>query len=179
MAINKKLIHFNTFENFNSKKLSANTENTQYTIGINGSIQTGSPDILYQSIVYIKDTKQQWTHGQLYSGGSNAYQLVNHGTSDTTFTLTPNTFHVWGTINSLTLTIGDEIAGVANEYMFQFTSGSEPTTLILPDSIKFSSDFTIEENKIYQISILNGLGTVMSWIERELQNGGISGGSGH
>lgn len=63
MAINKKLIHFNTFENFNSKKLSANVENTQYTIGINGEIQSGSPDILYQSIVYIKDTKQQWTHG--------------------------------------------------------------------------------------------------------------------
>ena len=67
MAINKKLIHFNTFENFNSRKLSANAENTQYTIGINGSIQTGSPDILYQSIVYIKDTKQQWTHSQLYN----------------------------------------------------------------------------------------------------------------
>lgn len=66
MAINKKLIHFNTFENFNSKKLSANAENTQYTLGVNGEIQTGSPDILYQSIVYIKDTKQQWTHGTLY-----------------------------------------------------------------------------------------------------------------
>ena len=63
MAINKKLIHFNTFENFNSKKLSANIENTKYTLGIDGEIQTGSPDILYQSIVYIKDTKQQWTHG--------------------------------------------------------------------------------------------------------------------
>ena len=69
MAINKKLIHFNTFENFNSKKLSANAENTQYTLGTEGTVQTGSPDILYQSIVYIKDTKQQWTHGQLYSGG--------------------------------------------------------------------------------------------------------------
>lgn len=67
MAINKKLIHFNTFENFNSKKLSANIENTLYTLGVDGEIQSGSPDILYQSIVYIKDTKQQWTHGQLYS----------------------------------------------------------------------------------------------------------------
>ena len=93
----------------------------------------------------------------------NAYQLVNHGTSDTTFTLTPNTFHVWDKVDSLTLTIGDEFAGVANEYIFQFTSGSEPTTLILPDSIKFNSDFIVEENNIYQISILNGLGTVMSW----------------
>jgi len=63
MAINKKLIHFNTFENFNSMKLSANAENTQYTLGTEGTVQTGSPDILYQSIVYIKDTQQQWTHG--------------------------------------------------------------------------------------------------------------------
>ena len=67
MAINKKLIHFKNFSDFNSKKLSANETNTQYTVGVNGSIQTGNPEILYQSICYIKDTKQQWTHGQLYS----------------------------------------------------------------------------------------------------------------
>lgn len=71
MAINKKLIHFNTFENFNSKKLSANSENTQYTLGVNGEIQTGSPEILYQSIVYIKDVKLQWTHGQLFDSDAN------------------------------------------------------------------------------------------------------------
>lgn len=74
MAINKKLIHFNTFENFNSKKLSANIENTKYTLGIDGEIQNGSPDILYQSIVYIKDTKQQWTHGQLYTSDDNYFE---------------------------------------------------------------------------------------------------------
>jgi hypothetical protein len=56
MAINKKLIHFNNFENFNSKKLSANAENTEYTLGINGEKQSGPPDILWHSIVYIKDT---------------------------------------------------------------------------------------------------------------------------
>ena len=68
MAINKKLIHFENFENFNSKKLSANKENTKYTIGISGEVINGTDiDILYQSIVYIKDTQQQWTHGTLYS----------------------------------------------------------------------------------------------------------------
>ena len=66
MAINKKLIHFEKFSNFNSKKLSANKENTQYTTGVDGTQQEGSPEILYQSIVYIKDTQQQWTHGTLY-----------------------------------------------------------------------------------------------------------------
>jgi hypothetical protein len=106
---------------------------------------------------------QSGSGGEGSSSKGNAYQLVNHGTSDTTFALTPNCFHVWDEVGSLTLTIGDEIAGVANEYIFQFISGSESTTLILPDSIKFNSDFTIEANKIYQISILNGLGTVMSW----------------
>lgn len=68
MAINKKLIHFNKFTTFNSKKLSANSDNTQYTLGVNGTVTTGSPEINYHSIVYIKDRKQIWTHGQLYDG---------------------------------------------------------------------------------------------------------------
>lgn len=66
MAINKKLIHFNEFDDFNSKKLSANIDNTQYRVGVEGEVVEGSPDILYQSIVYIKDTKQIWTHDTLY-----------------------------------------------------------------------------------------------------------------
>lgn len=111
----------------------------------------------------INNINQSGNGGEGTSSNSNAYQLVNHGTSDTIFTLTPNIFHVWDNVDVLTLTLGDEIAGIVNEYFFQFTSGSEPTTLILPDSIKFNSDFTVEENNIYQISILNGLGTVMSW----------------
>lgn len=190
MAINKKLIHFKNFSDFNSKKLSANENNTQYTLGVDGEVQTGSPDILYQSICWIKDTKQQWTHGQLYDGGSTeanvqavdtseilddvsggsssgsgAYSEVSHGTADTTFTLTPNTFHIWDEVNTLTLTLGSETSGVANEYLFQFTSGSTATTLSLPDDIKWTGGetLTIEANKIYQISILKGLGSVLEW----------------
>lgn len=68
MAIEKRFIHFKKFSDFNSKKLSANEANTQYTVGVSGAIQNGEPDILYQSYVWIKDTKQQWTHGQLYDG---------------------------------------------------------------------------------------------------------------
>ena len=224
MAINKKLIHFNTFENFNSKKLSANIENTKYTLGVNGEIQKGSPDILYQSIVYIKDTKQQWTHGQLYDGstfdpsdieyllntkvdalnqsigskqdtlisgtniktvngqsllgegdivissggsssGNGAYALVEHGTNDTTFTLTPNIFHTWGEVGSLTLTFGEEQSGVANEFLFQFESGETATILTLPDDLIWTNDDTpvIESNYTYQVSILKGLAAIMKF----------------
>jgi hypothetical protein len=73
MAIQKRFIHFKKFSDFNSKKLSANEANTQYTVGVSGAIQDGEPDILYQSYVWIKDTQQQWTHGQLYDGSSDTY----------------------------------------------------------------------------------------------------------
>lgn len=103
------------------------------------------------------------------SGGSSstgsAYSEVSHGTADTTFTLTPNTFHIWDEVSFLTLTLGAETSGVANEYLFQFTSGSTATTLSLPDDIKWidGETPTIEANKIYQISILKGLGSVLEW----------------
>lgn len=67
MAINKKLIHFNKKATFNSQKLSANDSNTQYQVGGTGTVQTGAPDINYQSIIYIKDSKEIWTHGQFYA----------------------------------------------------------------------------------------------------------------
>ena len=100
------------------------------------------------------------------NGGSNgAYAEVSHGTSDTTFTLTPNTFHVWDEVSSLTLTLGEETVGVANEYLFQFTSGTEPTALTLPDSIVWVDDETpvIESGYIYQVSVLKGFATSMKF----------------
>lgn len=97
------------------------------------------------------------------SSGSGAYAEVNHGTSDTTFALTPNTFHVWDEVASLTLTLGSETAGVANEFLFQFTSGATATSLTLPDDIRWTEELVIEPNRIYQISILKGLASVLSW----------------
>lgn len=77
MAINKKLIHFNKKSTFNSQKLSANDANTQYQVGGTGTVQTGAPDINYQSIVYIKDSKEIWTHGQFYgSAASVAWSAI-------------------------------------------------------------------------------------------------------
>ena len=113
---------------------------------INGESVLGSGDITITS-----------------SGG--AYPEVNHGTGDTTFTLTPNTFHVWDKVTSLTLNFGNETSGVANEYLFQFTSGSTATSLTLPDSIKWANDNvpTIGANMIYQVSVLRGLASVLEF----------------
>lgn len=99
------------------------------------------------------------------SGGSGVYSEVNHGTSDTTFTLTPNTFHVWDEVASLTLDLGSETIGVANEFLFQFTSGATATSLTLPDDIKWANNTppTIVENMIYQVSIMKGLASVLEF----------------
>lgn len=99
-------------------------------------------------------------------GGSSAYAEVNHGTSDSTFELTPNTFHIWDEVTVLNLTLGDETAGVANEYLFQFTSGSEPTTLVLPDGIKWESGSApnISQGCVYQMSILKGFASSMEYL---------------
>lgn len=97
------------------------------------------------------------------SSGSGAYSEVNHGTSDTTFTLTPNTFHIWDEVANLTLTLGSETSGVANEFLFQFTSGATATSLTLPDDIKWVSELAVEPNMIYQVSILKGLASVLEF----------------
>lgn len=94
------------------------------------------------------------------------YPLVNHGTSDTTFELTPNTFHMWGIVSSLTLTFGSETSGVANEYLFQFSCLSSVATMLsLPSSVIWTDGEapTIEVMKTYQVSILNNCATIQSF----------------
>ena len=86
---------------------------------------------------------------------------VNHGIENTTYTITPNVFNVWDTVDTLDITLGEELPNICNEYMFQFTSGETPTMLILPDNISWVNGFpTIESNKTYQCSILNGIGVI-------------------
>lgn len=103
--------------------------------------------------------------GSSSGGGGGAYAEVSHGTGDTTFALTPNTFHVWDEVASLDLSFAEETAGVANEYLFQFTSGATATTLTLPDGLKWANDSapTIAENMIYQVSVLKGLASVLEF----------------
>lgn len=112
MAINKKLIHFNKKTTFNSQKLSANASNTQYQVGGTGTVQTGAPDINYQSIVYIKDSKEIWTHGQFYATavtwstitGKPSFATVATSGSYTDLTNKPTIPTSLPTSNSLTFT---------------------------------------------------------------------------
>lgn len=97
-----------------------------------------------------------------WNGKADPTPVVNHGTSDTTFALTPNVLHVWGTVTALTLTLATPTdSAIVNEYMFQFTSGSTATTLSLPSSVEWAEScgaLSVEASKTYQISIVNNIG---------------------
>lgn len=115
-----------------------------------GSVQTslGKADTALQS-------------HQDISGKQDKIVIEDHGTGDTTYSISPNVLHRWGTVPALTLRLSpsaDET--VASYYMVEFTSGATPTSISMPDSISWESDLTIEANKTYQISILNNCGVI-------------------
>ncbi len=94
--------------------------------------------------------------------------IVNHGTSDkgtssTSYSIAPNTLHVWGEVDALYLSLTAGTVGYVQEYMIQFTSGSTATTLSLPNTLKWINGVTpsdIEAGKTYQVSIMNGIGVI-------------------
>lgn len=65
MAIDKKLIHFKTKENFMSANgVNGDTSNPSSGTETDGSAEYGQ--IKGTSIVFVKDSKEIWTHGNLY-----------------------------------------------------------------------------------------------------------------
>lgn len=97
-----------------------------------------------------------------------AYPVVNQGTSNTSIALNPNTFYIWGNVRALTLTFGEEIEGITNEYLFQFTAAPKTSaTVTLPASIKWINGEApvFLDGETYQISILNNLAICATFID--------------
>ena len=80
----------------------------------------------------------------------------------TTVELQPNKFYKFGEVTELNLTLAEITDNTQlNEFMFEFISGETATTLILPDTIKWSDTPDVETNKIYQCSIVNNIGLIV------------------
>lgn len=89
---------------------------------------------------------------------------VAKAASDTTATIDPNKLYVFPEMSSLTLTLGAVTeSDLANEYHVVFKSGATATTLSLPQTIKTPDGFSVEKNKIYELSIMEGCLTYQSW----------------
>lgn len=79
--------------------------------------------------------------------------------TDTTVTLEPNKLYIFPEMASLTYTIGEG----AGEIHFIFKSGATATRVVHPAGVNIGS-FTVDANKIYEVSILEGLLTSQSWV---------------
>ena len=78
--------------------------------------------------------------------------------TDTTVTLEPNKLYVFPEMTSLTYTIGEG----TGEVHFIFKSGATATRVVHPAGVNIGS-FTVDANKIYEVSILEGLLTSQNW----------------
>lgn len=78
--------------------------------------------------------------------------------TDTTVTLEPNKLYIFPEMESLTYTIGEG----TGEVHFIFKSGATATRVVHPSNVNIGS-FSVESNKIYEVSILEGLLTSQSW----------------
>ena len=78
--------------------------------------------------------------------------------TDTTVTLEPNKLYVFPEMTSLTYTIGEG----TGEVHFIFRSGATATRVVHPSNVNIGS-FTVESNKVYEVSILEGLLTSQNW----------------
>lgn len=77
--------------------------------------------------------------------------------TETTKEISPNTYYIFGEVETLNITLSEEKEGVLNEYMFEFTSGDTPTVLTLPETVKWIGDSLVDNNKTYQVSIVNNI----------------------
>lgn len=89
--------------------------------------------------------------------------IIDHGTNDSTFSLTPNKYHRWGTMSSLSISLAPASDNtVVSNYGFEFTSGATPTSFSYPSDVQFIHEIKIEANKRYQGIISNGMGVLVS-----------------
>lgn len=78
--------------------------------------------------------------------------------TDTTVTLEPDKLYVFPEMESLTYTIGEG----TGEVHFIFKSGATATRVVHPSNVNIGS-FTVDANKVYEVSILEGLLTSQNW----------------
>lgn len=86
-----------------------------------------------------------------------ADKTATENVAEDTKELQPNKYYIFGEVATLTITLAAGEENVLAEYMFEFTSGTTPTTLSLPEGIKWIGESTIEASKTYQVSIVNNI----------------------
>lgn len=151
-----------------------------------------APEVILPKINKINTGSQTYDINAKYWNGSSTLQLktvngqsvkgtgnvvivyptqahVENSTQSNPFVMKPNIYHVWNVVSSLyiTLDVDGSTIGYGNEYIFEFTCGNTTaTSLTLPSGIKWANGVAptnLELNTTYQVSILNGCGTIVGF----------------
>ena len=97
-------------------------------------------------------------------GTSGVPVRIEKTSSDSTAEIEPNKLYIFPEMSSLTYTLATPSdTSVSNEYHFVFRSGATATELVHPANVSVPDNFTIEKNKLYEISILEGCLAYQSW----------------
>lgn len=121
----------------------------------NGTVTVGNVTITYSdSDMYVTPTSEADIAAML----EGIFSVQVAGTTPV-ISAEANTRYMCGEVTSLSFT--PPTNGTAEVF---FTSGATPTTLTLPQTVKMPDWFVMEANRVYEISITDGIyGAVMSW----------------
>lgn len=103
-------------------------------------------------------TSQKWENQPIA-------RFIEHiETAVTEYALTPDTTYMFSSpLSELDVSFERGYEYFVNEYHFIFISGLTPTELSLPVEVITPDDFSVEANKIYEISIMSSLLLYNSW----------------
>ena len=88
---------------------------------------------------------------------------VNNGEAQA-HTLEPNTFYIFANpINSLRVTLGATVSGIANIYAFRFTAGQDNPTITLPQGVVINQDLSLKTGDVCEFSIQDNLALFSVW----------------
>jgi len=90
-------------------------------------------------------------------------KIVKVQQTETTVAIDPNKMNIWGSVAALNITLTPGTAGIANEYMLQFTAASDNFTLTLSDTVRWAVEPEFQAGYTYYVSIQDGLGLCAGW----------------
>lgn len=137
---------------------------TEISINISDKSYTGSIDNIIDFLILKRSgdgTKVLADDGR-YVKFASPTKVISGSSGAVTQELSPNTYYEFGECTNLTITLAEETPNIYNEYMFEFTSGTTPTTLGLPSTVKWNGGDapTIEANKSYIVAIVNNIAVI-------------------
>lgn len=129
-----------------------------------GVTPTGTKNISITQNGTTTEDVTNYASAQITVNVETAMEKITVSGTSVTQELTANKFYVFGEVTALTITLATPVnQNIVNEYHFRFTSGATATVLTLPQSVTMPSDFAVEASKTYEISIVDGFGTVTAW----------------